>query len=108
MLCWNMKSVADKLRARTGLTDDGATLVDRALGGDPPMIAINGWKNDGEKTEQRGFAQLVHGYFGMFRSPTTYMARIHWAMGKEDAEDLLSAASMIHRRLDSAHTPARV
>jgi hypothetical protein len=36
-----VKGVADKLRARTGLIDDGATLVDRALAGDPPMLAIN-------------------------------------------------------------------
>ena len=31
-----VKSVADKMRTLTGLTDDGATLVDRILGGDPP------------------------------------------------------------------------
>jgi Protein of unknown function (Hypoth_ymh) len=34
-----VKSVADKLRARTGLIDDGGALVDRALTGDPPMLA---------------------------------------------------------------------
>ena len=103
-----MKSVAEKLRVRTGLTDDGAILVDRALTGDPPLLAINALKSDSEKSEQRGFAQLVRGYFGMFRNPTAHTARIHWAMGKEDAEDLLSATSMIHRRLDAAHMPARV
>lgn len=103
-----MKSVAEKLRARTGLTDDGAALVDRTLGGDLPMLAINALKSDSEKSEQRGFAQLVRGYFGMFRNPTAHTARIHWSMGKEDAEDLLSAVSMIHRRLDAAHMPARV
>jgi uncharacterized protein (TIGR02391 family) len=36
-----VKSVLAKLRDRTGLTDDGNTLVDRALSGDPPMLAIN-------------------------------------------------------------------
>ena len=30
-----VKSVADKMRSRTGLADDGATLVDRVLGGKP-------------------------------------------------------------------------
>jgi len=35
-----VKSVGDKLRVRTGLQDDGATLVDRALAGDPPMLVV--------------------------------------------------------------------
>ena len=101
------KSVADKLRGRTGLTDDGATLVDRALGGNPPMLAINEFRSQDQKGEQRGFANLVKGVFGMFRNPTAHAARIHWAMKKDDAEDLLSLASLIHRRLDDAHMPPR-
>jgi uncharacterized protein (TIGR02391 family) len=62
--------VAEKLRTRTALSDDGATLVDRALSGDPPMLAINSLRTDSEKGEQRGFANLVKGTFGMFRNPT--------------------------------------
>lgn len=103
-----VKSVADKLRSRTGLTDDGAALVDRALGGDPPLLAINPRSTASERSEQSGFANLVRGTFGMFRNPTAHEARIHWAMSKEDAEDLLSIVSLIHRRLDQAHMPTRV
>lgn len=103
-----MKSVADKLRQRTGLIDDGAGLVDGALGGTPPKIAINAWKIEPEKGEQRGFANLVKGAFGMFRNPTAHAAKIQWEMTKEDAEDLFSMASLIHRRLDAGHLPPRV
>lgn len=102
------KSIADKLRSRTGLTDDGSTLVDHALSGDPPLLAINAWRTDSEKSEQRGFANLVRGVFGMFRNPTAHAPRIQWAMEKADAEDLLTLASLIHRRLDAAHMPPRV
>jgi uncharacterized protein (TIGR02391 family) len=102
-----VKSVADKLRVRTGLTDDGAGLVDRALGGDTPMLAINARNTVSERSEQSGFANLVRGTFGMFRNPAAHEARIHWAMTKEDAEDLLTIVSLIHRRLDSAHMPPR-
>ena len=35
------KSIADKLRFKTGLTDDGGPLVDAVLTGNPPMLAIN-------------------------------------------------------------------
>jgi hypothetical protein len=43
-----IKSVADKLRTRTGL-------------GEAPLLAINALKTDSEKSEQRGFANLVKG-----------------------------------------------
>ncbi len=103
-----VKSVADKIRARTGLTDDGAALVDRALTGDPPMLAINPMKTESEKSEQKGFANLLRGTFGMFRNTTAHEARINWPMTKEDAEDLFSLVSLIHRRLDEANMPPRV
>ena len=102
------KSIADKIRVRTGLTYDGTVLIDRAFGGDTPMLAINSLQTESEKSEQRGFVNLVKGVFGMFRNVTAHEARIHWSMGKADAEDLLSLASLIHRRIDAAHRPVRV
>ena len=102
------KSVADKLRARTGLTDDGAPLVDKALAGATPMLAINALETESDWSEQRGFANLIKGIFGMFRNPTAHAPRVQWQMHKEDAEDLLSTASLIHRRIDGSHMPLRV
>lgn len=102
-----VKSVADKMRSRTGLADDGATLVDRALGGDVPLLAINALQTQDEKSEQRGFANLIRGVFGMFRNPTAHAPRVKWSMEREDAEDLLSMVSLVHRRLDKATMPPR-
>lgn len=96
------KSISDKLRSKTGLTSDAAVLAKEALTGDPPILAINPLSTESEKSEQRGFANLVMGTFGMFRNTTAHEARILWEMDKADAEDLLSLASLIHRRLDSA------
>jgi len=98
-----VKSVADNLRSKTGLSDDGAALVDRSLAGSPPMLAINPLSTESHRSEQKGFANLARGVFGMFRNPTAHEPRIHWPIGKEDAEDLLSLVSLIHRRLDDAH-----
>jgi len=97
-----VKSVADKMRARTGLHDDGAILVDRVFGGDLPMLAINARNTVSERSEQSGFANLVRGTFGMFRNPTAHEAWINWPMTKSDAEDLLTLVSLIHRRIDAA------
>lgn len=102
-----VKSVADKMRRLTGLMDDGGGLVDGALGGEAPMIAINSRSTVSEKSEQSGFANLVKGTFGMFRNPTAHEARIHWNMTKDDAEDLLTIVSLIHRRLDAAERRPR-
>ena len=102
------KSIADKLRNHTGLTDDGAQLIDRALSGNPPMLAINNFQTESERSEQRGFLNLVKGTFGMFRNPTAHEPRLHWDMQRTNAEDLLSLASLIHRRLDESCIPPRI
>lgn len=96
------KSIADKLRAKTGFTEDGAQLVDMAFSGSAPRLAINDLLTESQKSEQKGFANLLKGTFGMFRNPTAHEARLLWAISKEDAEDLLSLASLIHRRIDVA------
>jgi len=96
------KSVFDKLRTLTNRTDDGSTLVEAALNGSNPILAINALSTDSEKSEQKGLSNLIKGAYGMFRNPTAHEARIKWNMSKEDAEDLLSMVSLIHRRLDEA------
>jgi uncharacterized protein (TIGR02391 family) len=102
------KSVAAKLREKTGLLDDGAALIDRALCGNPPMLAINPLADESQLSEQRGFANLVKGMFGMFRNSRAHALKLLWGMHKNDAEDLLALASLIHRRLDAAAMPARI
>lgn len=96
------KSIADKLRRMSGLMSDGVALVDSTLCGDTPLLAINDLRTDSERSEQRGFSNLVKGIFGMFRNPTAHEPRLLWQMSIADAEDLLSMASLIHRRLDAA------
>jgi uncharacterized protein (TIGR02391 family) len=102
------KGVADKLRKRTGLTDDGATLVDRSLAGDLPLLIINPFITETDKSEQRGFANLVKGLFGMFRNPTAHAPKISWAVNKEDAEEVFTLLSLVHKRIDGANMPPRI
>lgn len=97
-----VKSVMDKLRYKSGISEDGSALIDKTLGGDWPKVRINAMSSDSERSEQKGFANLLRGIFGMFRNTTAHEARINWAMSKDDAEDLLSMVSLVHRRLDRA------
>ncbi len=96
------KSVADKLRQLTGLTNDGAELVDNALAGQKPILAINSLQSETERSEQSGFVNLLKGMFGTFRNVTAHAPKIKWPISEEDALDLLSLASYLHRRLDAA------
>lgn len=96
------KSVAAKLRTLSGLTMDGSELVDQALLGQAPSIAINALSTQSDWSEQRGFGSLVKGMFGTFRNPTAHEPRSEWEMSEEDALDLLVMASYAHRRLDRA------
>lgn len=96
------KSVAEKIRQRTGLTDDGSELVDRAFRVNNPLLAINTLRTETEQSEQKGFANLVKGMFGTFRNVTAHAPKITWPINEQDALDLLSLVSYMHRRIDAA------
>ena len=96
------KSVADKLRVRTGLGSDGAELVDKALSVSHPLLALSALTTDTETSEQKGFGNLLKGMFGMFRNPTAHGPRIRRTYTEQEAIDLLTMVSFMHRMIDSA------
>ena len=105
------KSVADKIRTKTGLTGDGAELADTALAPGKtgiPFLAFNTLRTDSEQSEQKGLLNLMKGMFGTFRNPTAHAAKISWNMTEQDALDLLTMASFCHRRLDNAARTPRL
>lgn len=98
------KSVADKIRTKTGLTSDGAELVDEALSfrSTVPFLALNTLRTESEHSEQAGFMNLIKGLFGAFRNTTAHAPKITWVIEEQDALDILSLVSLVHRRLDTA------
>lgn len=103
------KSVADKIRTRTGLTGDGSELVDQAFGcgkAGIPLLAFNTLQTDTEQSEHAGLMNLMKGMFGTFRNVTAHAPKVSWTISEQDALDLLTIASLLHRRLDiAARTP---
>jgi len=45
---------------------------------------------------------LLRGLFGTFRNTTAHAPKITWKIEEQDALDILSLVSLVHRRLDSA------
>lgn len=97
------KSVADKIRSKTGLLSDGAELVGEAFSIKLPLLALSKLISETEKSEQKGFANLLKGIFGTFRNTTAHAPKIMWTITEQDALDLLTMASYTHRRLDNAY-----
>lgn len=97
-----VKGLGDRIRDMTGLDADGHRLVERAFEGDNPPVALNSRRNTTEKSEQLGIANLMKGLFSAFRNPPAHEPRVSWHLSEEDALDVLSTLSLIHRRLDGA------
>ena len=100
------KGVSERLRQMTGISGDGAGLVDQCFGGGSgvPVVRINGYRTESEISEHRGFANLLRGIFGTFRNPPAHTPRATegWVLTEADALDLFSMLSLVHRRLDAA------
>jgi uncharacterized protein (TIGR02391 family) len=103
------KSVAEKIRQRTGLIEDGATLVDKVFGfrNQIPFLAFSQLQTETQKSEQTGLMNLMKGVFGTFRNPTAHEPQIRWPISEQDALDLLTRVSFLHRRIDNAHRTPR-
>jgi uncharacterized protein (TIGR02391 family) len=102
------KSVAQKLRDRAGVSGDGAGLVDATCGlTSGPLLAFNALATEWDRSEHIGIATLLKGMFSTFRNPTAHAPRIAWATSRAEALDMLTLASMLHRRLDAATVPER-
>ena len=96
------KGVAERIRQESGLTSDGADLVTTAFNVKARILVLNTLVTDSEKSEQKGFAQLLIGLFGMVRNPVAHSPKIVWHMPEQDALDVLTLVSLVHRKLDSA------
>lgn len=103
------KSVAEKVRQLSGLTLDGSELVDEAFGmrdrdrrSRRPILALNTLRSISEQSEQRGMMHMMKGIFAVFRNPTAHELKARWAVDEQEALDLLTMVSVVHRRLEGA------
>ena len=78
------KSIAEIIRQKSVLTEDGAELVDKVFSVKNPKIKINNLSNQTEISEQKGFANLLKGTFGMFRNTTAHAPKITWEIDELD------------------------
>jgi len=94
------KSIYSRIRDLSHINEDGNKLVDIAFSTKSPILKINPLKTQSDISEQVGFMNLIKGVTSMFRNPTAHEAKIYWPISKEEAIDLLTIISFIHKKLD--------
>lgn len=99
------KGVADRIRKMSGLTADGADLVNEAFALKAPRILVNSLKTETERSEQKGVSNLLVGLFGAVRNPLAHAPKVSWPMPVQDALDVFALISYVHRKLDGAGAP---
>ena len=97
-----VKSIADRLRAMTGLYADGNPLAETVFSTQNPLIKINQLKDDSERSEHLGLLNLIKGVFGLIRNPTAHRPKITFPISEAEALDIMVVISMIHKKLDNA------
>lgn len=95
-----VKSIADRIRTKTNLNEDGQKLIDKAFSIQLPLIQINDLITETERNEHTGLAQLIKGLFSMIRNPTAHTPKIIFAIDEDEALDIMTTVSMIHKKLD--------
>lgn len=95
------KGVAERIRQQSGLDGDGADLVNKAFSGQQPILRLGELTTESERSQQKGFANLLIGLFGAVRNPLAHVPKTNWPMSEQDALDILTLVSLIHRKLDS-------
>lgn len=98
------KGIFERLRKGTHEVSDGGELVDVCFRDRDglPMIVINDYETETDKSEHRGFANLLRGAYGFWRNPTAHSVRIEVELVELDVLDALTTIGYIHRVLDRA------
>jgi len=97
------KGVAERIRGLSLLDTDGANLINEVFSSKTPILIVNNFTTETDVSEHRGFANLLIGFFGMFRNTTAHAPKVQWEMSEQDALEIMTIASLCHRKLDKAH-----
>lgn len=98
------KSVAERLRQKSGYSSDGADLVDDCFGlgkDKQPMLAFNTLQTPSDESEHKGFGNFCKGFFSMYRNPKAHNPKILEDTQITQMTEVLVVATIIHNKLDN-------
>lgn len=95
------KSLADRVRQMTNLEGDGTTLYDKAFSTSMPYLVLNKLQTESERSQQVGFCLMLKGINSMVRNVTAHTPKIKWIIEEDEAIDILTTISFLHKNLDN-------
>jgi uncharacterized protein (TIGR02391 family) len=104
------KGVADRIRALSGIDDDGASLFKAALScrNQTPPIEVIPLTTESDRSEQIGFMNFLIGLFGMYRNTTAHDPKVVRQSMRPVTEaellELFTTLSLVHHKLDHSQT----
>jgi uncharacterized protein (TIGR02391 family) len=96
-------AVFDLLRDRTGIDGDGADLLGRALSLDRPRLIFSTLETESGRNEQKGFIQILQGYYAGIRNPKAHSLAIE--TDQFSAAQYLVLSSLLCRKIEEARKP---
>lgn len=96
------KSLSEKVREKTGMQEDGSNLFNNAFAVNNPRLAINSLQTPSEKNAQNGLKEMLNGVTHMVRNVTAHELKIKWIVNEQDAIDILTTISFLHKQLDES------
>lgn len=93
-------AIFDFIRARTGLQEDGADLIGKALSTGDPYLVLSELDTESGRNDQVGFIQIFQGAYKGIRSPKAHS--LTHDLNKYKAAQYLVFASLLARRIEEA------
>lgn len=97
-----VKGIGDRIRSMFNVHADGHALVETAFLVSNPLIRINLLQTDTQRSEHNALASMIKGLFSHIRNPTAHEARLKFIIPEDEALDVLTIVSFIHKKLDKA------
>lgn len=98
-----VRGLEELIREKTGLNLEGVELVEQAFGlRIGPLLAFNTLQSEAEHAEHLAISGLIKNMVSVFKGTSAVEMHSAWALGETEAIDLLTMASMLHRRIDHA------
>ena len=94
------KSLSDRVRDLSGIQEDGSKLFNLALSITNPKLALNSLQTSSERNQQNGLKEMLNGITHMIRNVTAHEMKFKWIVNEQDAIDILTTISFLHKRLD--------
>jgi uncharacterized protein (TIGR02391 family) len=96
----SIMAIADLIRERTGLHQDGVALVTEALSVERPKLVLSEIETESGKNDQKGFMLIMQGLYIGVRNPKAHS--LQHDLNESKAAEYLILASLIMRRVADA------